>query len=545
MKKFLGYLSVLILAAACIKNDLPLPVVKGGISSLDIEGAEDVDINQEEGVVKVLLGESVDPSSVRVRSVKYLNPGTSAEPEIVGVLDLSKPFDFTLKTYQEYPWTMVASQRIERHFSVMGQIGAESVDDVNRRVIAYVPSDFDLSDIVVTSLKLGPEDVTTYEPPMTEMKDFNEGIEVNVSYRGHSEKWMLYLEPTELIVFMDSVDPWTGCAWLKASGPVDADNGFRYRLKGEEEWIDCPDVEQDGGVFSVCIDSLAPLTSYECIAFSGEEETAVYEFTTEDALQLPNAGFECFSNAESPTYKSWYDPAAASAELKSKWWDSGNIGSTTVGSAYCIARPDGENKVEGSYSAELISRNVIIKFAAGNTFSGEFADLVGTQGGKINFGRPWSLRPRAVRIWLKYEGGLIDMIDSSPAGVTVKEGDPDFCSVWIALGDWDYRKYNGTPQCPVQVNTTDRSTFFDPDGESVIAYACFEAEGSSKEWADMPEIVSVTDDGWAQVEIPLDYKKVGRKPTHIIISLASSRYGDYFTGSSESRLWADDIVLIY
>ena len=36
-----------------------------------------------------------------------------------------------------------------------------------------------------------------------------------------------------------------------------------------------------------------------------------------------------------------------------------------------------------------------------------------------------------------------------------------------------------------------------------------------------------------------------RLPTHIIVSAASSRLGDYFTGSSESRMWLDDLRLVY
>ncbi|MCF0174591.1 MAG: PCMD domain-containing protein, partial [Bacteroidales bacterium] len=52
-------------------------------------------------------------------------------------------------------------------------------------------------------------------------------------------------------------------------------------------------------------------------------------------------------------------------------------------------------------------------------------------------------------------------------------------------------------------------------------------------------------DGWIEVEIPLDYRSVTRRPTHIIVSAASSILGDYFTGSSTSILWLDDLKLEY
>jgi hypothetical protein len=99
------------------------------------------------------------------------------------------------------------------------------------------------------------------------------------------------------------------------------------------------------------------------------------------------------------------------------------------------------------------------------------------------------------------------------------------------VGDWDYRKFGGTPESPVQVNTTDRSTFFDPQSEGVIGY------GS--------HILYDSTDGWQRVEIPIDYTSTSRKPTHIIVSCASSMLGDYFTGSSESKLWVDGMELVY
>lgn len=544
MGRFCGYLATALLLCSCIQNDLPYPIVTGSITALEAEGAQ-VTIDEAHNTVSLTLEETADIHQVRVKSASYLNKGTVSEPELVGLHDLGDPFKFTLRTYQEYPWTLVATQSIERYFTVKGQVGASVIDDVNRRAVAYVSPSVDLSDITVTSLKLGPRDISSYKPQMAQMHDFSDGLEVEVSYNSRTEVWDLYVEQTELAVQMDAVDPWTRCVWLSASGSADARNGFRYRREGESAWTECTDISSSGGSFKACIDGLQPQTAYECKAFSGSDESELYMFETEEEMQLPNAGFEAYSNAESSVYSSWFDPSSSSAALKTKWWDTGNVGSTTVGSAYCIAMPDTDNKVEGNASASLISRNVVIKFAAGNTFSGEFAGLVGTQGGIINFGRPWTLRPRALRVWLKYECGAVDVVDSYPAGESVKVGDPDACSAWVALGDWDCRKFGGTSQCPVQINTTDRSTFFNPSSDAVIAYGSFVANTSSDKWTAASGVVSSAEGGWMQVEIPLDYRALNRRPTHIIVSFASSRLGDYFTGSSKSRLWVDDIQLVY
>ena len=127
----------------------------------------------------------------------------------------------------------------------------------------------------------------------------------------------------------------------------------------------------------------------------------------------------------------------------------------------------------------------------------------------------------------------------------MNKGDADCCQIWLALGDWDYKKYGGTSQCPVQVNTTDKSTFFTKDDDSVIAYGDFTANTSSDSWAGKPQVIQTGENGWMQLEIPIEYKDISRRPTHIIVSFAASRLGDYFTGSSKSRMWIDDVEMVY
>ena len=274
------------------------------------------------------------------------------------------------------------------------------------------------------------------------------------------------------------------------------------------------------------------MTEYECVAYSGDETSEIVRFTTEAAVQLPNSGFETFSNAESDKYYSFYDPASPVPVLQTEWWGSGNKGSTTVGSKFAITKPDDTEKVEGKYSLKMESQYVVIKFAAGNIFSGEYGGNVGTAGGKVRMGRPFTLRPRKLTVWLKYKSGKIQQktLGGYPDDDVVKVGDNDRGIVWVALGTWDCRKYGGTESCPVEVNTTDKSSFFDPAGQDVIAYGRF---------------VTDHDMEWTKVEIPLEYVSTSRRPTHIIVSCAASMLGDYFTGSPDSILWIDDMRLEY
>lgn len=80
-----------------------------------------------------------------------------------------------------------------------------------------------------------------------------------------------------------------------------------------------------------------------------------------------------------------------------------------------------------------------------------------------------------------------------------------------------------------------------------IAYGSFTAGCSSDSWESKygAMVTGTAPGGWVELEIPFEYTSVLRVPTHIIVSFASSRLGDYFTGSSQSRLWVDGIRLVY
>ena len=54
---------------------------------------------------------------------------------------------------------------------------------------------------------------------------------------------------------------------------------------------------------------------------------------------------------------------------------------------------------------------------------------------------------------------------------------------------------------------------------------------------------TVTD--YREFYIPLEYRDKTRTPKYIVIVGAASRYGDYFTGCSSSKLWIDKVELVY
>ena len=319
---------------------------------------------------------------------------------------------------------------------------------------------------------------------------------------------------------------------------------FEYRVAGSDaEWTRSEAAARvSEGSYSAQITGLTGATEYEyrlvvTKAADGSEEIVdgTMTVTTEATPQVPNGSFETVSHDESGNYYSFYDPASSDPALQSKWWCSGNQGSTTVGSSYQITYPDASDKMDGAQSVCLESRYVIVKFAAGNLFCGHFGATIGTSGGTVFFGRPFTARPSAMRFWAKYSSGPVNR-RASNAPDEIQKGDYDRASLRIAIGTWDYKKYGGDANSPILVNTTDESTFADYTTDaSTIAFGEKILQGDAENSTNV----------WQQITIPLDYKTTTAYPTHIMIAFAASMYGDYFTGCDSSKLWIDKVELLY
>lgn len=299
-------------------------------------------------------------------------------------------------------------------------------------------------------------------------------------------------------------------------------------------WTTIDAVRNSEGVYSASLTGLTGSTAYTYkLVIDGSDVGEAMSFTTGAAPQLPNSGFETTSNAESNNWVSFFDPAASDDALKTKFWDNGSSASAgMLGSSYAICYSDSDvpSGTGSTKSARLQSKSAAGKLAAGNLFTGTFAGTVGMDG-KVNFGRSWTARPTAVRVWVKYLGGKVD---KTASGCPLTSNDYDIASIQVAIGTWGYKKYGGTSESPVQVYTADKNTFWDyTQLPETIAYGKWEETGTG------------TVSEWQQITIPLTYYSETDFPTHIVVSCAASKYGDYFAGSYSSTMWVDDFELIY
>ena len=324
-----------------------------------------------------------------------------------------------------------------------------------------------------------------------------------------------------------SANAWSNFAYFTAADisgtTADMALKFQYRKKGEEAWTDVAAKPDGKNYITDKITGLTPATTYEYQLVGTTNETTsiigrLATFTTETNIVLQNGGFEdWYQNGDI-----WYAASKDVFNAGNYLWDSSNPG----GGAFGVNPTTGDASVKrtGSYSAKLESQYAVVKFAAASLYYGRFNDLIGVSGAKIDFGQPFKSRPTALHGFYQYAPMKIDKVGKNQPANTVKEGDMDICSIYIALSK---KKYT--------VDNTNPSTFinFESD-ENIIAYG------------ELPAADCVNTNGeWKEFTINLKYKNITDKPLYLIIVCSSSKYGDYFTGGVGSCLHLDDFELLY
>ena len=504
------------LFAACIQNDIPYPRIKAQILAIATDGQVGAaTIDNANLTVNLELADTVDLRRVHVHTLTITEGATSTLPTD-SIIDLTNDYTLTLSIYQDYEWTLKATQNIARSFRIEGQIGAPVFDAYNHRAIAYVNKEADLSNIHITELVLGPEGITSYSPQIENITDFSLGFQkVVIVYHGIMQEWTLYVVPSESEVSTDGVDAWTNVAWLHGSGKEGAENGFEIKEATAEAWEKVPDeyITHDKGSFTARMIHLKANTTYICRAVSGELTGNEVTFTTGSAAELPNGSFDDW-NLDGKVWNPW-------PEGSENFWDTGNKGATTLGDSN--SQPTDDTWSGSGQAAKLATKFVGIgslgKLAAGNMYVGNYIRTDGSNG-VLNFGKPFTQRPTRMKGYFKYT--------TMPINKTIGElasfmGQPDTCQIYIALGDWSE---------PIEVRTkpSDRKVF-DKNDPHVIAYA----EMSSGE--SVPDYTPFT--------LELQYRDTSRIPTYIVVVASASKYGDYFTGGDGSVLFIDDFSLEY
>lgn len=327
------------------------------------------------------------------------------------------------------------------------------------------------------------------------------------------------------------------------SGEVYTENAANYGIKYREsgstgDWTEIPASRTRAtiGKFSVKATGLKPGTVYEYKAYCDdfEEETA-RTFTTETIFSIPNASFEDWGTYKAKTLtgnKNVIFPGVGTfTELGTRnhdehFWDSGNEGAATAGLTLTDKSTDMVHS--GTYSACLASASAFSVLAAGNIFSGYYVKTDGTNG-VLSLGHEYDgSHPVKLRVYANYRPGK---------SVSVMSGNEEYMPDGFSNGGDHGQIYVALTTEPIEIRTNpDNRKLLSKDEDAVLAYG--EVTWTSN-FAD--------DNQLKETEITIEYNERAKKnkPKYLVIVCSASKYGDYFSGSSESKMYVDDFELIY
>lgn len=537
MKKIAIMMFTLLLAASCIKNDLSYPRVPADITSFAVEGQKSVEINASERMVSVVLEETADITALELVDFTYTEAAVILD-SLPSVLDLSAPLTVTFRTYQDYVWTISASQPIERFIDVEGQIGDATFDVAGRSAYVYVPEDHQLSAVTFNDMKLEPEGsyvVSTTGTVGENSAEVSKTEEISlpatldctllryfdVAYKGDTLRWAVKILPKPIDLEISSVNAWCYSADVKAVSKTGVAPVIEYKAASASTWTPADDIAVSGRDVTVTIPRLKPETQYSVRIIDGELVSDEYSFKTEAAAQLHNMSFdEWYSDDPSSDKSAWFP----NRNLNECYiWDSANKGTASLG--YVPTTPErsdvavsGEGKAAARLETQLVNILGIKKLAAGNIYTGKFGKVAGV-GAELDWGVPFASRPQSLKGYYKYSPKAIDMSEEPYKDMT---GQTDCCQIQVILTDWAE---------PFLISTSE-GRFVDVENDpAIIAFARFETDK--------------TTDGYEEFTLELEYRDMTRLPKYVVISACASRLGDYFTGAVGSVLCVDEFEFVY
>ena len=572
MKKVL-YILIPVFIAICfgscdVPNDIPYPIVEGRITAFEVEGQcgdngsgeGSATIDKDLRTVSLFVCDTVDVKKLKVKRIELKsetkNPDVDYKDEIAlrpdsaacldfarfprkgfnapgshqdTRMDFSQKVKFIIHTYQGYEWTVKVEQIVNREVEVENQVGNAVIDPITHNVVVYVNKEQSLKRLKVHKFSLGGvHGKVSPDPTAQETFDFYDVRQFMVTTGwGEEQSWRVMVCHTEAAMgttaqaFARTVN-----AIVSGEKPNGTTPLIEYKKESEQTWLSVPqeNIQQTATAYTADIKGLQPSTTYQYRVKAGESSVDVQTFTTTKMLQLENSSFDdwCTDSNNSKLLYPW-------AEGATPYWETGNKGATTVGNSNSV--PTDDTSTGSGKAAYLESKYIVIKFAAGNIFTGSYLRTDGTNG-ILGFGRPFKAFPAKLTFDYRYNSETINKVGDE--ALRYMEGRPDSCQIYITLwhiGENDYEEYNGE-KFPLIIRTRPSERhLFSPNDKRVVAYAQLTQGNDVNEWTSHT--------------LELKYKDNTRIPTHIQVVASSSKYGDYFTGGIGSTLVLDNLKLHY
>ena len=241
---------------------------------------------------------------------------------------------------------------------------------------------------------------------------------------------------------------------------------------------------------------------------------AVFSALTVRAQQVPGMDFDAWSK----TGGSWY-PYAKDAPVNQRAWDSANKGLSILG--VNTTTPEYDHVAvsgKGKAAAKVVSKKVLWAFVAGNLYTGRFNKVVDLSGADMDFGVPFSGRPKSLSGYVHYIPKPVNYVKDPYQGL---KGKSDGGRIEVILTDWPGLKHIDTTKEP----------FVDADKDPhLIARGVMDLDKDTG--------------GYIPFEIPLLYRN-GKAPRYAFIYVTPSRNGGSFTGGSGSTIYVDEFRFNY
>lgn len=502
---------------ACNKKDTPMPAGP----SVALEGLDITQVHEITGEAMTVKVNVAAEAGIKTFAVKISSPLLTEE--LLGAIGLSTEMELTAP----------ASDDMSAALADLGfPVGADvkGATELSFDISAFIP--------LIKQLYNGHE------------RDSNHNFELTVTDTANQvarETLKFHISGAEpKVAYNGDADMWLNTATLTAEVPDGGDVAIEYRREGEQEWHAAAVADGGNGFYTGTIapewigseagglwqlDGASGVFAgqkYECRVTVGGEQVAATSFETAAGDVIPNGNMQAWSQyaGYSTSGAAVYYPNASADEA---FWSNGNNAFTQT-----LCTPYSE---EGSDDtcALLKGKSTFGIFAAGNLFTGEFR-MAGIAG-YADFGQQYTYtaRPRALKLRYKATVGNIVSLGLKDGQLTTEDIDP--ASIFVCITDWNARHsvHSGLGVTEDQINA------FDPMVDASTAEGAVIAFGAAT--------ITENSNGWVEKTIHLVYRDKERRPTEgnysLVISCASSKYGDYLCGNPDNELCIDDIEWVY
>lgn len=222
------------------------------------------------------------------------------------------------------------------------------------------------------------------------------------------------------------------------------------------------------------------------------------------------------------------------SNASSTMWGSGN---NTFSSSLC-KKDTAMSGIGGSQCAKLSACSPISgALGAGNLFTGTFDFAMLKQSGTVGFGQKYNYTARPKSLKFKYHA-TVGTVDFDKWETIIAKGEQDITTIYVAIVDWSARHNvtSGTGAAPTGV--------WDPAAQTTL-----EGSGAIIAYGTMDITSTTSGDAMVEGEIPLRYFSTDTAAPAgnytLVISCATSKYGDYMNGCSTNVLYVDDFTWGY